>query len=78
MEEKKIGWGFKITKTEGSLTFAERSLTGKKVVIYEGDKLSDEDKMKLISMWIKEEIQPFHYKGDKFFDLIFEDSLESL
>jgi hypothetical protein len=78
MENKKIGWGFEVIKTEGSLTYAERKLTGKKVVIFEGEELDKETELKMMSLWIREEMHPFHYKGGKFIDILFGDVLEEI
>jgi len=77
MENKKLGWGFKVIKTEGNLTFAERETTGKKVVICEGE-LDKETELKMMSLWIREETHPFHYKNGKFVDILFGDELEEL
>ena len=78
MDKAKIGWGFEIDKVENELTYAERKLTGKKVVIYEGNELTKEIEMKMMTLWIKEEMHPFHYKNGKFVDILFGDVIEEL
>lgn len=77
MDNKKIGYGFAIVKTEENLTFAERKSTGKKVVICEGE-LDKETELKMMSLWIREEMHPFHYKDGKFVDILFGDVLEEI
>jgi hypothetical protein len=81
MEEKKmnnkIGDGFEITKKEGNLIFAERKSTGKKVVIFEGE-LDKETELKMMTLWIREEMHPFNYKNGKFIDILFGDVLDEI
>ena len=72
-----MGWGFEVIKTEGNLTYAERKLTGKKVVICEGE-LDKETELKMMSLWIREEMHPFHYKDGKFVDVLFGDVLDEI
>jgi len=77
MDNKKIGYGFSVIKTEGNLTFAERKQTGKKVVIFEGE-LDKETELKMMALWIREEVHPFHYKNGKFVDILFNDVIDEL
>jgi len=77
MEIKNIGWGFEVIKTEGNLTYAERKLTGKKVVIFEGE-LDKETELKMMSLWIREEMHPFNYKNGKFIDVLFGDIMDEI
>jgi hypothetical protein len=78
MENKKIGWGFEVLKTEENLTYAERKNTGKKVVIFEGETLEKETELKMMALWIREEWHPFHYKNGKFVDILFNDVMDEL
>ena len=77
MDNKKRGYAFVITKTEGNLVFAERKATGKKVVICEGE-MDKETELKMMSIWIREEYHPFHYKDGKFVDVLFGDVLSEI
>lgn len=77
MEIKKIGWGFKVEKTEENLTYAIRELTGKKVVICDGE-LDKETELKMMSLWIREEYHPFHYVDGKFIDVLFGDEMDEI